>query len=106
MGQLFGRTSEFLIADDDAPGASVMASTGHHLLNSRDADGLAESLALHRHRFPVLVADQVDAVVAARRSELPPPAGPLQASRDVVLELSSGHGINRRHPVGTPSPIA
>ena len=40
MGQLFGRIGEFLIADDDAPRASVVAGTGHHLLNGRDADGL------------------------------------------------------------------
>jgi hypothetical protein len=64
MGQLFGRKREFLIADDDALGASVVARTGYHLLNRRDADRLAESLALHRHRLAVLVADQVDAVVA------------------------------------------
>src|ERR1700729_3543600 len=102
VGQLFGRTREFLIADDDALGASVVACTGYHLLNRRDADRLAESLALHRHRLAVLVADQVDAVVAARRGELHAPAGPLQASRDVVLELRSGHGIDRRHPVGAP----
>jgi hypothetical protein len=65
-GQLLGRLGKFLIADDNALRAAVVACAGDNLLDSRDADGLAVALALDRHRLTVAFGDQVDAVVATR----------------------------------------
>ena len=60
-GQLPGRLGKFPIADDNALRASMVACAGDNLLDSCDADGLAEALALDRHRLAVSLGDQVDA---------------------------------------------
>ena len=91
------RLREFLIADDNALRASVVACAGDNLLNSRDADGVAVALALDRHRLTVFLSDQVNTIVATHRRERDPPAGPSQAGSDVVLKPRPGHGVNHRH---------
>src|SRR5580693_5823881 len=87
IGQLPCGSGELLVAHDKAPGAAMVQRTRDHLLDGRNTDRFAVTLALDRHGLAVLFGDQVDAVVTDRRGESDLPARAAQAGGDVALKL-------------------
>ena len=65
----------------------MVQRTRDHLLDGRNTDRFAVTLALDRHGLAVLFGDQVDAVVTDRGGESDLPARAAQAGGDVALKL-------------------
>lgn len=86
---------EMTVCDDHRAVSLIIIFAADHLVDGSVANRLSKAFHLNRPAFPILVSDNISAIVTARGRDLYMcEALTFQQCSDVVLKLEAVHSIN------------